>query len=277
MQSGQHGAGGARPAGRAVGYVGSSAGAPPPTPGTCSVVSTVWRSSPRSEEELSELPECVLCERLVRRAERGVRSGARVPSLARVAGHAQRRARYGASRGDRVRGDEGEESADGNVAPFLHRMQGIRRNVSSRSGRRGPTLRGQSLALGEQSGDERGGPAGGRARVAPARRGVGAPRDGVGVPTTQHPPAHPCACVGLVRGRPWDVCHVGSGVGAVPRAARSGRRGMWVAARERRRPPLGPVLLCQPCGGHPLVVRKSSVSYPSVCCVNAWYGARSAA
>jgi hypothetical protein len=153
MQSGQHGAGGARPAGRAVGYVGSSAGAPPPTPGTCSVVSTVWRSSPRSEEELSELPECVLCERLVRRAERGVRSGARVPSLARVAGHAQRRARYGASRGDRVQGDEGEESADGNVAPFLHRMQGIRRDVSSRSGRRGPTLRGQSLALGEQSGD----------------------------------------------------------------------------------------------------------------------------
>lgn len=107
MQSGQHGAGGARPAGRAVGYVGSSAGAPPPTPGTCSVVSTVWRSSPRSEEELSELPECVLCERLVRRAERGVRSGARVPSLARVAGHAQRRARYGASRGDRVRGGRG--------------------------------------------------------------------------------------------------------------------------------------------------------------------------
>jgi len=113
----------------------------------------VWRSSPRSEEELSELPECVLCERLVRRAERGVRSGARVPSLARVAGHAQRRARYGASRGDRVRADEGEVSADGNVAPFLHRMQGIRRDVSSRSGRRSLTLRGQSLALGGQSGD----------------------------------------------------------------------------------------------------------------------------
>eukprot|EP00900_Chrysochromulina_parva_P015108 jgi/Chrpa1/23599/Chrysochromulina_OHIO_Genome00026630-RA len=36
-------------------------------------------------------------------------------------------------------------------------------------------------------------------------------------------------------------------------------------------------LLCQPCGGHPLLVRKSSVSYLSVCCVNAWYGARSAA
>jgi hypothetical protein len=50
-----------------------------------------------------------------------------------------------------------------------------------------------------------------------------------------------------------------------------------VAARERPAPPLGPVLLCQPCGGHPLVVRKSSVSYPRVCCVNAWYGARSAA
>jgi len=46
--------------------------APPPTPGTGSVVSTVWRSPPLSEEELSELPECVLCERLVRRAERGV-------------------------------------------------------------------------------------------------------------------------------------------------------------------------------------------------------------
>jgi len=50
-------------------------------------------------------------------------------------------------------GDEGEESADGNVAPFLHRMQGIRRDVSSRSGRRSLTLRGQSLALGGQSGD----------------------------------------------------------------------------------------------------------------------------
>ena len=30
-------------------------------------------------------------------------------------------------------------------------------------------------------------------------------------------------------------------------------------------------------GGHRLLVRKSSVSYPSVYCVNAWYGARSAA
>jgi hypothetical protein len=49
-------------------------------------------------------------------------------------------------------------------------------------------------------------------------------------------------------------------------ASRAGSGGMWVAARERRRPPLGPVLLCQPCGGHPLVVRKSSVSYPSVLC-----------
>jgi len=35
-------------------------------------MSTAWRSSTLSEEELSELPECVLCERLVRRAERGV-------------------------------------------------------------------------------------------------------------------------------------------------------------------------------------------------------------
>jgi hypothetical protein len=37
------------------------------------------------------------------------------------------------------------------------------------------------------------------------------------------------------------------------------------------------MLATLPCGGHPLLVRKSSVSYPSVCCVNAWYGARSAA
>ena len=37
-----------------------------------SVVSTVWRSSPLSEEELSELPECVLRECPVRRAESGV-------------------------------------------------------------------------------------------------------------------------------------------------------------------------------------------------------------
>ena len=35
---------------------------------------------------------------------------------------------------------------------------------------------------------------------------------------------------------------------------------------ERRRPLPGPGLLCQPCGGHPLLVRKSSVSYPSVLC-----------
>ena len=35
-----------------------------------------------------------------------------------------------------------------------------------------------------------------------------------------------------------------------------------------------PGLLCQPCGGHPLSVRKSSVSYPSVCCVSARYGVR---
>ena len=35
-----------------------------------SVVSTVWMSSPISEEELSELPECVISERPVRRAER---------------------------------------------------------------------------------------------------------------------------------------------------------------------------------------------------------------
>jgi hypothetical protein len=32
-----------------------------------------------------------------------------------------------------------------------------------------------------------------------------------------------------------------------------------------------------PCGGHPLLVRKSSVSYPSVCCVSDRYGARSTA
>ena len=162
MQSGQHGAGGARPAGRAVGYVGSSAGAPPPTPGTCSVVSTVWRSSPRSEEELSELPECVLCERLVRRAERGVRSGARVLSLARVAGHAQRRARYGASRGDRVRGDEGEESADGNVAPFLQSDAG---NQARGFVALGPPRPHFARAIARARGTER--------------------RSGVGAPTTQ--------------------------------------------------------------------------------------------
>ena len=38
------------------------------------------------------------------------------------------------------------------------------------------------------------------------------------------------------------------------------------SSAERRRPLPGPVLLCQPCGGHPLLVRKSSVSYPSVLC-----------
>ena len=49
-----------------------------------------------TRNELSELPECVLCECPVRRAERGVRSGARVPSLTRVAGHAQRSGQNGA-------------------------------------------------------------------------------------------------------------------------------------------------------------------------------------
>ena len=38
------------------------------------------------------------------------------------------------------------------------------------------------------------------------------------------------------------------------------------SSAERRRPLPGPGLLCQPCGGHPLLVRKSSVSYPSVLC-----------
>ena len=38
------------------------------------------------------------------------------------------------------------------------------------------------------------------------------------------------------------------------------------SSAERRRPLPGPVLLCQPCGGQPLLVRKSSVSYPSVLC-----------
>ena len=38
-----------------------------------SVVSTVWMPSPISEEELSELPECVIGERPVRRAERVVK------------------------------------------------------------------------------------------------------------------------------------------------------------------------------------------------------------
>jgi hypothetical protein len=119
----------------------------------------------------------------------GVMSGARVPSLTRVAGHAQRYGRYGASRGGiRSKGDEGGESADGNVAPFLPASDSGNqaRSVSSRSGRHARaaavSLRaGKSLALGEQSGDDAG--------AAPARRVVGAPLDGVGVPATQHP--HP--------------------------------------------------------------------------------------
>ncbi len=65
--------------------------------------------------------------------------------------------------------------------------------------------------------------------------------------------------------------------GGVPRVAGSGRMGYVGSSAWRRRPLPGPALLCQPCGGHPLLMRKSSVSYPSVCCVNAWYGARSAA
>ena len=32
--------------------------------------------------------------------------------------------------------------------------------------------------------------------------------------------------------------------------------------------------LCQPCGGHPLLVRKSSVGNPSLCCMSARYGVR---
>ena len=52
--------------------VGSSARvAPPPTPGTCSVVSTVWRSSPLSEEEL-KLTMCVFVNAWYGAARRGV-------------------------------------------------------------------------------------------------------------------------------------------------------------------------------------------------------------
>ena len=102
----------------------------------------------------------------------------------------------------------------------------------------------------------------------------------VGAPTVRstHPPArarvwvsyeaNPGNCV--VSDPASEPCHELPGV--------LGDWGLWVAARAwRRRPIPGPVLLCQPCGGHPLLVRKSSVSYPSVCCVNAWYSARCAA
>ena len=101
-------------------------------------MSTVWRSSPLSEEELSELPECVLCERLVRRAERGVRSGARVPSLrvSRVTlSGAASTARV--ERGLGPKGDGGE-SAAGFVPPSLQEMQGIGRQVSYEGSMKGP-------------------------------------------------------------------------------------------------------------------------------------------
>ena len=65
-------------------------------------------------------------------------------------------------------------------------------------------------------------------------------------------------------------------VGRRPCAATVGRRPCVVGRRDRVCDALpGPGLLCQPCGGHPLLVRKSSVSYnPSVCCVSDRYGAR---
>ena len=87
------------------------------------------------------------------------------------------------------------------------------------------------------------------------------------------PARMPCGdCTGWMY---WESCWIRRRSRAT--SCRERAMGSVGSSAERRRPLPGPVLLCQPCGGHPLLVRKSSVSYPSVCCESARYGARSAA
>ena len=163
MQAGRHDAGGARPAGRAVGSVGSSAWRRRPLPGPV-LVCQPCGGHPLLVRKSSVSYPSVLCECPVRRAERGVRSGARVPSLTRVAGHAQRSGQDGASGGGiRFRGERRGARPD-SCRPACERFAGDR-EAGFRLARR--TLR---LAFG----------------AANRARSWDLSADRVGAPTTQH-------------------------------------------------------------------------------------------
>ena len=203
------------------------------------------------------------------------------PFPSRVAGHAQRCGQYGASReGIRSQGDEGGggRARPESSRPACKRCRESGGRVSACSGEL-PThcRRGKSIAF--DSVGEEGARRGGGSRPFGRSRGpLSGTERGPGRRTHYAAPTRPPVCVSGSRSRPTGgLGRVGSGVGAVPRVAGSGRWGSVGSSAWRRRPLPGPVLLCQPCGGHPLLVRKSSVSYPSECCVNAWYGAPSAA
>ena len=163
MQAGRHDAGGARPAGRAVGSVGSSAERRRPLPGP-GLLCQPCGGHPLLVRKSSVSYPSVLCECPVRRAERGVRSGARVPSLTRVAGHAQRSGQDGASGGGiRSRGERRGARPD-SCRPACERFAGDR-EAGFRLARR--TLR---LAFG----------------AANRARSWDLSADRVGAPTTQH-------------------------------------------------------------------------------------------
>ena len=209
---------------------------------------------------------------------------ARVPFPSRVAGHAPRSSQDGASRegirfqGGRAGGGGGGSTAEIRVALPARDSQGI--------GRRGfGSARANSLACrrGNRSRSIARGGERPKGAVAPVRAVSGPLSGGVRERSRLAHPQYAAPTRPPVR-----ICgsHTRPTRGIVScrirRQSRATSCQEWAmgsvgSSAERRRPLPGPVLLCQPCGGHPLLVRKSSVSYPSVCCVNAWYGARSAA
>ena len=173
------------------------------------------------------------------------------PSLTRVAGHAQRSGQDGASGGGiRSRGERRGARPD-SCRPACERFAGDR-EAGFRLARRtlrlafGAANRARSVARGKRA------PEGGA--VAPPLGGLGAPKQDRAGNGSAHPlrSTHP-----PTRVREWvsyeadtgeedyrqecravivlDGCtggRVGSGVGAVPRVAESGRWGLWVAARS---------------------------------------------
>ena len=190
------------------------------------------------------------------------------------------------------KGDEGGERGRIRVALSAIDSLGI--------GRQGFGARRGLPRLSARQSDAFGSAGGSAGRRAPEGAAVAAPSGGLGSPargnergtgrrTHYAAPTRPPVCVSGSRTRPtlggelpamvpcddctgwmyWGSCWIRRRSRAT--SCRERAMGSVGSSAERRRPLPGPVLLCQPCGGHPLLVRKSSVSYPSVCCVNAWY------